>query len=87
MTCKNLICTILFGLLESSKITIITYFILEIIEAKVTEKSKKKPFSADLVSIIVSTRSLNKIILDESNRPNRIVQINVLNDINSIQKS
>ena len=52
MACNTFICTILFCLLESSKITLFKDFILEIIKFKATEKSKKKPFSATLVSII-----------------------------------
>ena len=42
MTCNPLICTILFDLSESSKIIVFKDFIMEIIEIKVTEKSKKK---------------------------------------------
>ena len=42
------------------------------------EMSKKKPFSATLVSIIFLTRSLNKVILGDSIGPNMIVQINGL---------
>ena len=42
MTRNTSICTILFGLSKSSKITLFNDFILEIIEFKVTEKSKKK---------------------------------------------
>ena len=42
------------------------------------KKEQKMPFSATLASIIFPARSLNKIILDDSYRPNRIVQINGL---------
>ena len=56
MTCKKLICTIQFGLLELYKITLFKDFILEIIEVKVTKKSNKKPFSATLASIIFLDR-------------------------------
>ena len=55
-------------------------FILEIIEVKVVEK-RKKTFSATLASIIFSTRSLNKVILGDSDIPNRIVPMNALHDI------
>ena len=72
MACNPFICTIVFGLLESSKI------ILEIIEFKVTEKSKKKSFSAPSSSVIFSIRSLNKVILDDSDRLNTSVQMNGL---------
>ena len=51
---------------------------------KVTEKFKKKPFSATLVSIIFPTRSLNKVIYMDSDRTNRIVQTNVLHVIYSV---
>ena len=78
-THKLFICTILFGLSESSRITRFKDFILEIFEFKVTEKcKKKKAFSVTLASIIFPTRSLNKVFLDDSNKPNRIVQINNL---------
>ena len=60
MTCKKIICTILFDLLGSPKIILFKDFILEIIKVKVTEKSEKKAIFRD--SIIFSTRSLNKII-------------------------
>ena len=72
--CNLFICTILFGLSESSKITLFKDFILEIIEFKVTGKCKR----STLASIIFPTRPLNKVILDDSNIPNRIVQMNVL---------
>ena len=78
MTFNPFICTIVFGISESSNITIFKDFILEIIEFKITEKSKKKPFFATLASTIFSIRSLNKVILDNSDRPNRIVQMNIL---------
>ena len=45
MACNNLFYTIIFGLSETSKITLFKDFILEIIEFKVTETSKKKQFS------------------------------------------
>ena len=71
----NLFCTILFCLSESSKITLIKDFIQEKNEFKVTVNNKtKKRFSAILASIIFPLRSLNMVILDDSKRPNRIVQ-------------
>ena len=70
------ICTILYGLLESFKIILLNDFIPEIIEIKVTGKRK-----TTLVLIIFLTRSLNKVILEDSNRPNMIVQMNVLHVI------
>ena len=76
MTCNSFICTIIFGLLDSSKITLFKDFILEIIEAKSRKKAKKKPFSATLASFIFPSRYLNKVNLKDSNRPNRIVQMN-----------
>ena len=75
MTFNPFICTILS---ESFKILLFKDFIPEIIEFKVTEKSIEKQFSATFASIIFPTRSLNKVILGDSNRPNRIVQMNVL---------
>ena len=49
------------------------------------KRAKKKLFSATMASIIFSTRSLNEIILYNSDRPKRIVQINnVLHVIYSV---
>ena len=68
MTCNPFICTILVGLSESSRITLLKDFILEIIKFNVTEKAKKKKlFSANLALNIFSSRSLNKVILKDSN--------------------
>ena len=47
MACNPFICTILFNLSESSKITLFKNVILEIIESKVKKKSKKKAISHD----------------------------------------
>ena len=47
-------------------------------------KAQKKAIFRDSASIIILTRSLNKVILGDYNRPNRIVQINVLHDIYSV---
>ena len=50
--------------------------------SKSRKRAKKKAFSATtLTSIIFSARSLYNIILDDSNRPIRIVQMNVLHVI------
>ena len=80
MAYNAIICTISFGLLESFKITLLEDFILKIFKFKVTEKSKIKPFSATWAYIISPSKSLNKVFLD---RPNRIVQMNVLHAIYS----
>ena len=85
MAYNTIICTISFGLLESFKITLLEDIILKIIKFKVTEKSKKKPFSATLVSYIFPSGSLNKLILEDFNKPNRIVQINALHAIYSVK--
>ena len=62
MASNPLIYTILFGLSESYKKTLFKEFIPEINEFKVTEKSKKEPFSATLALIFFLIRSLNKVI-------------------------
>ena len=41
-TCITFICTIMFGLPESSKIILLKNLILELIKFKVTEKRRKK---------------------------------------------
>ena len=64
----------------SSKITLFNDFILEIIAFKATEKSKKKTIFRNFL-IIFPTRSLNKLIFDDSQRANMIVQKNVLQNI------
>ena len=66
MAFNTLICIILFGLSESSKITLFRDFILEAIKFK----EQIKPFSATLTSNNFPSRSLNKVILDDSNKPN-----------------
>ena len=48
------------------------------------KEQKIKHFPATLSSIIISTRSLNQVVLDDSDETNRIVQINVLNAIYSV---
>ena len=70
MHITHLFFTILFGLSESSKIILYKYFILEIIETKVTEKCKKKHFQWLWPQFSFRLRSLNKVILDDSNRLN-----------------
>ena len=47
MTCNTFICTTLFGLSTSSKMTLYKDLIEKIIETKVAEKSKKKEFFVD----------------------------------------
>ena len=85
MTCNTFICSILFGLLESSKITLFKKLVGMIIEAKVAEISGFfLHFSVTLTSIISMIKSLNKVILDNSHRPNIIVQINFLHVIYSV---
>jgi len=69
--------TILFGLSELYKITLLKVFIMDIFEFKVTENSKKALISGDFGLIYLSP-SLNKVILDDSNRPIRIVHIYVV---------
>ena len=79
MTWNALICTILFGLSESLKITLFKDLIGKIIEAKVVAENCF--FFVTLNSIISRIKSLNKVILYDSYGPNRIVQINVVHDI------
>ena len=43
-----------------------------------SRKRAKKPFSATLASNIFQSRSLNIVILDDYDSPNRIVQMNGL---------
>ena len=52
--------------------------------SKSWKSAKKQAISATLASIIFPTRSLNKVVLDNYNRPNRIVQMNVLHVIYSV---
>ena len=77
----HFICTIQFGLLESNTIILFRDLVDKIIEAKVEENDFFLLFSATLSSIIFRIKPLNKVILDDSNRPNRIVQINFLHVI------
>ena len=70
MSCDPFICTILFGLTESAKIILMKDHDGKIIEAKVSENV----FSVTLNSVIFPTRYLYKTIIDDSDRPNRIVQ-------------
>ena len=71
--------TILFGLYESSKIR----FYSGDNWVHSYGKEHKKQFPANMVSIIFPTRSLIKVIFDDSNIPERIVQMNVLHFIYS----
>ena len=74
MTCNPFICTILFGLSELSKITLFKDLVGKIIEAKVAENGYFFALFPD--SIIFWIKHLNKINLDDSYGPNKIVQIN-----------
>ena len=84
MTCNTFICAILFGILESPKITLFKDLVKKIIKAKVAEIAFFLLFSVTLNSIISRINSLNKVILDDSGRPNMIVQMNRLHAIYSI---
>ena len=77
MACNIFNCTIKFGLIELSKIPLFKDLIGNIIEAKVAENGVLH-FSVTLTSIIFKIKSLNKVIFDDSNRPNRIVKMNGL---------
>ena len=78
MTYNQFICTIVFHLSESLTIILFKDFILKINEVKVTKNSKKKSFYATLALKIFSIRSLNEVILDDSDRWKTIVQTNGL---------
>ena len=78
MSCNTFICTILFGLLESSKITVFKGLVKKIIEAIVAENSFFLLFFVIFVSIISRIKSLIKVILDDFDRPNRIAKMNGL---------
>ena len=69
MACNPIICTILFGLFEMSKITLFNDLVGKIIEA---ENCFFLHLSVTLASIISRIKSLNKVILDDSNRPNKL---------------
>ena len=84
MSCNTFICTILFNLSELSKITLFKDLVEKIIEAKVAENGFFLHFFVTLTSIMSRIKSLNKVILDDFNRPNRIVQMNVLHVIYSV---
>ena len=72
MACSTIICTILFALIESSKIILFKDLFRKIIEAKAMF------FSVTLNLNIARIQFLSKIILDDSDKPNRIVQMNGL---------
>ena len=84
MTCSTFNCTILFGILESSKITLFNGIVGKIIEDKVAENGYFLHFPVTLNSIISRIKYLNKVILDDSHILNRIVQINMLHAIYSV---
>ena len=71
----------IFGLLESSKITLFKDLLGKLFEVKVAENG----FICSLNLIASRIKSLNKVILDDSDRPNNIIQINVLNAIYSVK--
>ena len=75
MTYNTFICTIKFALLESSKISLFKDLIGKIIDAKVTENDFLY-FPVTLNQNISKINSLSKVILDYSDRPNRIVLMN-----------
>ena len=83
MTCNKLICTILFGILKSCKITLFKDQLRKIFEAKVVEIFFVALF-VTLNLIIYRIKSLSKVILDDSDRPNRIVKISKLHVIYSV---
>ena len=75
-------CRILFNLSASSKIALSKDSILEIIEFKISEKSKKFKFTATLPSILFPIRSFkNIVILENSDRSNEIVELNGYRDL------
>ena len=75
-TCNPFICIIIFGLSESYKITLFKDFILEIIEFSY-RKEQKKQSSAIFAWIIFASKSLVKVILGDSNRPNICITYNI----------
>ena len=85
MPCNTLICIILSALLVSSKIIFSKSLVEKIIEAKVAENDFFLLFSVTLNSNIFWMKSLNKVILDYSDKPNRIAQINVLHDLYNVK--
>ena len=72
MSCNTFICTILFDLSESSEIKVSE------IKVKVSDNGFFLHFSKTLVSIISRIKSLNKVISDDYDRPNKMVQMNNL---------
>ena len=73
MACYTFICTILFGLSESSKLIVFKDQFGKIFEAKVAENDFFALFRDSITSRI---KFLNKVILDYSDRSNMIVQMN-----------
>ena len=82
MACNTFVCTILYGLLESSKKNLLKDLVEKITEAKVAENDFYSPFSVN--SIISKIKSLNKVFLNDSDRQNNIVQMNGLHVIYSV---
>ena len=85
MTQNIFICTIVFGLLESPKLTLFKDLVGKIIDARVAENDFVLLFSVTLNLIISRIKSLNKVILNDYNRPNKTVQINVLHGLYSVK--
>ena len=73
MTCNIFICTILIGLLESPKRSSLKANL-----GQSRENLLFLHFSVTLNLNISIIKLLSKVILDDSNKPNRIVQMNVL---------
>ena len=78
--CNAFIYKILFDLLESSKIASFEDLFNQIIEVKVTENYFFL-FFMTLTSIIRLNGSLNEAILDNSDRSNKILDINLLQNL------
>ena len=76
IACNTFICAILFGLLESQKIALFKYLTRKIIEAKIAKIALFRNFELDYLQ----DKTVKK---GDSDRPNRIVQMNALNAIYS----
>ena len=84
MPCDPFICAILFSLLESFKITLVKCQHGKIIEAKVAENDFFVLCRDFELNYFQNKILLSKVILDDSDRSNSIVQINVLHAIYSV---
>ena len=76
--------TIIFVLSESSNKTLFKNLNENIIKVQVAENEVFSIFFATLTSIISRIKSLNKVFLDYSYRPQRNVQMNVLHAVYSV---